>query len=207
MEEEATEVYGQRTRSHEGVDGMGIKFMQQACYQALRGQLIQALQQMQQMYKQEAESHMRTGEGKGDLHIGEIEVLADIMTAKILSGPWGLIDAFGTGSKMDLSNPALSDYTSSEYWNPDRNDLNIRTWSKENAAGKTDMFGRPRKGSNVGGIDLEGKTVGGVTIEAQAPSHAFTAAMAWMRHIHIRRILTDAIERFPFHQYIFATKE
>lgn len=178
---------------------MGVKFMREPCQKALYARLVQAVKEMQKVYLAEAQSHMRTPEGAASLREGEIEAVAGWITGQVIGGAWAILDEWGYGSLMDTSNPALDAYRQSNLWNPDRHDLAIRT----RKGPYIDIFGRPQKGSKVGGINLEKKG----EFSPQPPSHAMQTAMRWMRTGTIQKILLDAIATFPFHQYIIATKE
>ena len=179
---------------------MGVKFMREPCQKALQARLVQTIKEMQKIYLAEVQSHMKTTEGARDLKEGEIKALAGWITAQVIGGPWATVDAFGTGSKMDTSNPALNDYLFNpdpNVWNPDRHDLAIRS----RKGPYVDIFGRKQEGSRVGGINLEKK------YPPMEPSHAFTTAMAWMQIGTIQKMLKDAIATFPLHQFIVATRE
>ena len=187
---------------------MGVKFMREPCQKALHARMVQAVKDMQKAYLAEAQSHMRTPEGAKGLSEGEITAVATHIVATVLGDGWALMDSFGSGSLMLTDHPGYDEYRGSKYWNPDRVDTAIRTWSKENAAQVgTNILGKRIRGSNVGGINLEGKTVGGEVVQPQPPSKAIETAMRWMRIGTIQKILLDAIATFPFHQFIIATKE
>lgn len=180
---------------------MGVKFLKDQCQKDFQDHMIATVKRMQDVYFNEVESHMRTPEGARDLTKGEVKAVAGWITAQVIGGPWATVDQWGTGSLMDTSNPALTDYlfNTAAGWNPDRHDIAIRT----RMGPYTDIFGRTRKGSKVGGIYLEDNP----RYAPMPPSHAFTIAMAWMQLNTIQDMLKEAIAVFPFHKYITVTVE
>lgn len=178
---------------------MGVKFLKDQCQKDFQDHMITTVKRMQDVYFNEVKSHMRTSEGANDLTESEVKAVAGWITAQVIGGPWATVDAFGTGSLMDMSNPALTNYlfNTAAGWNPDRHDTAIRT----RKGPYTDIFGRTRKGSKVGGIYLEDRE----KYAPMPPSHAFTTAMAWMQIGTIQNMLKKAIAVFPFHKYIIVT--
>ena len=180
---------------------MGVKFLKDQCQKALQDHMIKAVKKMQDAYFNEIQSHMRTPEGMQDLTKGDVELIAGWITAQVIGGPWAILDSFGSGSLMDTSNPALTDYlfNTAKGWNPARHDLAIRGRPKGTYV---DFFGKTKTSTGRReGQDLESY------LDPWPPSHAFTAATAWMQHTIIQKMLEDAIVAFPFHKYIVVTIE
>ena len=159
------------------------------------------MKQLQQELLNEAKQRMLTPEGADDLQIGEIDEIAiGIIIASIVGGPWAAMDEWGTGSKMDESNPALADYKNSDSWNPARQDNKIRT--RPNSPGQKDIFGNTVNGHGKGGFDLE--KAGKVT--PQPPSHALQTAARWMANGRMREAIQQTIKSFPFGKFIIMDK-
>lgn len=153
---------------------------------------MQAMKDLQQELLDESRQRMLTPEGKLSLKEHEIKDIAGVITASIMGGAWVAMDEWGTGSRMDLSNPALEAYKNSPMWNPARPDATIR--SRPNTPGQMDIFGRSVKGRGKGGIDLE--ALGKVT--PSPPSHAIQTAARWMRDVRMREKIKSVIRNFPF---------
>ncbi|MCX7772921.1 MAG: hypothetical protein N2376_07400 [Clostridia bacterium] len=149
----------------------------------------------------EARQGMRTSEGAESLQEGEIEDVANVIVAAITGGAWAAMDEWGTGSKMDPSNPALADYLASNAWNPARSDFTIVT--RPNMPGQVDIFGKPLNGKGSGGVDLE--AIGKVT--PQPPSHAIQTALRWMSLGRMQRAVKSVVASFPFGKFIVITKK
>lgn len=161
-----------------------------------------SMKQLQQELLAEAKQGMLTPEGAESLHDEEIQDIAGIIIAGISGGAWAVMDEFGTGSEMDLFNPALPDYIQSDVWNPARgNDTTIR--SRSNAPGQRDIFGNPISGKGAGGVDLEALGV----VDAQLPSHAIETALRWMRHGRMREVIQQTVRAFPFGKFIIVTQK
>lgn len=144
----------------------------------------------------DAQNRMQTPEGRESLHDEEIIKIAGVIVASICGGAWAVMDEFGTGSLMDMSNPALEAYRSSSAWNPARQDNKIR--SRPNAPGQVDIFGNSVNGKGKGGHDLEAE--GKMT--PQPPSHAVETAMRWMANGRFKAVIQGVINSFPFGKFI-----
>jgi hypothetical protein len=176
---------------------MGIRFDGTGCANALKAALVVAMVDLRSLLLAEAVQNMQTDDGKASLHEGDIEIVANVITASIVGGAWAALDEFGSGSEMDLFNPALPKYVGGKLWNPARGrDLTIR--SRPDAPGQTDIFGKPVNGKGKGGIDLEELGV----VNAQQPSHAIQTAMRWMRNGEMRSKIHSVVSTFPFGRFI-----
>lgn len=181
---------------------MGISFDVDRCITALQQQLVAAMKDLQEELLLGVQQGMLTPEGAADLEAKDIEVVANVIVASVVGGPWAIMDSFGTGTLSDRFNPALKDYMVSDMWNPARgNDLTIR--SRPNAPGQRDIFGNPVNGKGKGGVDLEALGI----VDTQPPSNAFETATRWMRHNRMRQKIQETVKFFPFGKFIITDKK
>lgn len=154
------------------------------------------MKDLQQELLTESKQNMLTSEGVESLHDETIADIAGVIVASISGGAWAVLDEFGSGSAMDLNNPALATYKNSPMWNPARQDNKIR--SRPNQPGQIDIFGNPVNGRGKGGHDLEvdGK------VKPQPPSHAIQTAARWMQNGRMRAAIQGVVKAFPFSKFI-----
>jgi len=174
----------------------------------LEKHLIFALGKLQDGLLNDAISGMQTPEGKGDVWAETIKASAHIIMAQVTGGPWATLDEWGKGSLMDTSNPALSSYRTSGFWNPARKDLKIRSRPK---GPYKDFFGRMRVAKGPGGRDLEemmAKMPARFRDEMSdygpmPPSHAFQTAMRWLvQNGRFQAEVQRSLQVFPWHRYM-----
>jgi hypothetical protein len=182
---------------------MTIRFDAERAIVAFEKHLVARMAVIQAELLIDAQSIMLTQEGAKDLHTDAIKVTAGVIIARILGGPWAIMDEWGTGSWMDRKNPRLNEYRRSNMWNPARDTAAIMT--RPNQPGQINIFGESVNGRGAGGVDLErlakaGKADGKYL--PQAPSHAVQTAFRWMRQGEFRRHLNMAIRTFPWSRYL-----
>lgn len=148
----------------------------------------------------EAKQGMQTPEGAESLKDGDITDIANVICASIVGGAWAAMDEWGTGSLMDTSNPALSNYKNGPLWNPVRRDNKIRTRPR---GAYTNIFGDQVVSTVTGGIDLEELGVYSPT----PPSHAIQTAARWMKNGRIQRKVSDTVRAFPFGRFFVVDKK
>lgn len=123
-------------------------------------------------------NQMQTSRGKSGVTV-EGEDDENILMRRIIGDAWAVIDSWGTGSKMDTSNPALNDYLSSGLYNPARPNVPGAPITGRPAGEYTDIFGEQAHSSGaLAGINLE--TLPGSPIQAQSPSGAFQDTDKWL---------------------------
>lgn len=183
-----------------------LKFNHAQAMIDLRMHLITALLILQKELLAESQSGMRTPEGKDDLTAGDIKDIAGILSVSIIGGPWATMDEFGTGSKMDQSNPFLGDYIRGDTWNPARNDYAIRG---RPAGEQPTIFGDRREfKGNAPGVNLEWLAEKGAIKDnperflPKEPSKAIRTAMRWMAQGRFQRVIAGAVQTFPWHKYL-----
>lgn len=161
--------------------------------------LKQDLIQLQSELIAEASTKMRSQEARDGLTPTEVEQVATVISVAIIGDAWAVMDEWGTGSKMDVSNPAYAQYRTSNMWNPARTSNTIV--SRPGTAGQIDIFGRSVKGKGAGGVDLERAGI----VEALAPSHAVKQSLRWMRNKRFVEKINETLKHFPFGSYIIIT--
>lgn len=125
----------------------------------------------------EIQSHMNTPEGREDVALNGIDLLSSKisrkMVANIVGGPDAVMDNYGTGSKMDVTNEQLDEYRKSDMWNPARRGTEV---TGRPAGTYTNIYGEQVESSGV----FQGRYLERLGIyEAQEPSHAFEIAVRW----------------------------
>ena len=160
------------------------------------------MKQLQHELLTEAQQNMLTPEGRESLHDSEIKDIAGVIVVGITGGAYAAMDEFGKGSLMDMSNPDLQDYISSNLWNSARgNDPTIR--SRQRGL-YTNIFGEQVVSkSNVAGINLEEK---GGKFAPQPPSRAIQTAMRWMANGRMQSKIQSVVRDFPFSNFIICDK-
>jgi hypothetical protein len=191
-----------------GGDSIGVRFNTTACIADLRLHVITTLKILQEEYLRDAQSHMLTPEGKESLHADEIEVLGTFLTANVIGGAYAAMDNFGSGSKMDLINPALEGYRNSRHWNPRRHDERI----VGRPEGKyTNIFGEEQYSSGVmAGLDLEYLDEQGALpfdLHVRPPSHALETAARWLKETSLQAIWQESLRAFPWGRFFVVTKD
>lgn len=143
----------------------------------------------------EASAGLNTREAVRELSKEKIELATGFIAVGITGGAYVAMDEWGTGSKMDTSNPDLQAYMSSSLWNPARKDTTIVT--RPNTPGQIDIHGNPVKGHGDGGYDLEEAGI----VEATHPSKALQTAMRWMENGRFREVIKNTIKNFDFSEF------
>jgi hypothetical protein len=189
---------------------MSVRFDKTACLSALRTCLATAIKKAQREYLNEIRSGVKHPEAYDDWKASDIEEAAGVIAGEVIGGPWAIMDTYGRGSRMDASNPALEEYRQSEYWNPARPDLYIRGRPKGTYV---DIFGRQRESKgNMEGVNLEeldakmpARFKG--NFEPWPPSKAFQVATQVMENGRFRETIQQAVDSFPWGDFIIATPD
>lgn len=173
--------------------------------QEFKKAFIKELKKSEPRLKSEIESKFATGIGRkrGEISIEDIKDLNNEIIASISANTEALMDNYGTGSKMDLSNPLLSEYIASDAWNRyrSRSDTTIRG---RDAGSYTNVFGEIVESSGTfAGQDLENrkiksKTGGYIEIKPQDPSHAIEEGMQLYMQDWLPIIFNNAVNNTNF---------
>ncbi len=180
---------------------MSVMFDKMACLSALRTCLATAIKKAQQEYLNEIRSGVKQAGAGEDWEASDIEEAAGFIAGEVIGGAWAILDTYGRGSLMDTSNPALGEYRNSEYWNPARQDLAIR--SRPNKPGQINIFGESVNGLGKGGHLLEDKP----GFEPWPPSKAFQVATQVMENGRFCEIVQQAVDSFPWGDFVIVTPD
>ncbi|MEE1493102.1 MAG: hypothetical protein UGF45_14150 [Massilioclostridium sp.] len=150
-----------------------LSFNATACTQGLQEAFKQMADELIEEYESETRQQMMTSDGKDDISRGLSNDNRALLHREIIGGAWAIMDAYGTGSEMSLTNPALAEYRNSSLWNPARNGSEI---VGRPVGTYTDIFGEQKKSTGKkAGVNLEG------FYDTIPPSNAFEQALAWLR--------------------------
>ncbi len=200
-------MYGKGQSADDWVDADGIRFDANACILALQQHLIKTLILIREEYMREIASHYAQSQASKEasqmLSEGDIITLAGYIAAEIVGDAYAAMAEWGRGSKMDPSNPALDSYRSSDMWNPARKDLAIRT--RPDTPGQKNIFGEPVIGHGTGGVFLENKDEKYIPWE---PTHGMVKTAArWLSETRLNKIWKQAIDDFPWGNFIVTTSD
>ncbi len=129
---------------------------------------------------------------------------AFVLTCEIVGGAYAVMDEWGTGSKMDLTNPALSDYMDSELWNRYRYGPAIRTRERgpyTNIFGQQDYSEATRPGVNLEELARR-YPERDFNIRVIEPSHALQNEMSYMKAGRFEEIMMNVMAEFPWGRFI-----
>lgn len=180
---------------------MGIKFDADGCMVALAKALLDAVQGLRQEFKDYVISeYTKSGLPEVGLEDGAIKETVGYISARVTGGPWAILNEFGTGSLMDRSNPALSEYMNSWLWNPAREGYEIvgrpEGWY-------VDFFGGTRYSSG----SREGQNIED-RFPPTPPTHGMEVTAAWMLHEkRPQKVFCDVLRSFPWGDFIIATRD
>lgn len=98
---------------------MPLQFNSGLAFQGLRNAVIRAADRCLEGMYAEINQNMRTEAARNAItRLSENEERYFIR--KVIGGANAILDSYGTGSKMDESNPTLDEYKQSSLWNPFR---------------------------------------------------------------------------------------
>ena len=173
--------------------------------QEFKKAFIKELKKSEPRLKSEIESKFATGIGRkrGEISIEDIRDLNNEIIASISANTEALMDNYGTGSKMDLSNPLLSEYIASDAWNNYRTRADTRIRGRD-AGSYTNVFGETveSSGAFAGQIlenrKIKSKTGGYIEIKPQDPSHAIEEGMQLYMQDWLPIIFNNAVNNTNF---------
>ena len=144
-------------------------------------------------YYKEVEAGLNSESGRNDLEIKRLDTSEkNRLIRQLVGGAHAVIDSFGTGSKMDTSNPALAGYMKSGLWNPSRFPSAGNAIRGRPEGAYTDIFGEEQYSSGkMAGLDLEIRGF----VEPISPSGAFQNAEKWFNASDIAREELDRTTR------------
>lgn len=159
------------------LSGRPLRFNAAAAKQGLLNALMLMAHRLAQEFQNEIYNALKTTKGKEALGDAATFLKGEVIESEIIATVWAILDAYGTGSEMDTTNPALQGYRGSSLWNPMRTDTDI---VGRPAGTYVDIFGNTRTSSGkMSGRNLEQLSKGGV--KTIAPSFAFQNAWMWLK--------------------------
>lgn len=167
-----------------------LKFNSVQAYADLSQAIKKAADALIREYFSEVYSKLDTIKGREALEIMS-EDEENFLRRKVIGYADAIMDSYGTGSKMDKSNPALDDYMDSDMWNSLRVGLSIV--GREKGTYK-DIYGKTEYSKGTfAGMDLEAIKL----VKPKAPSYAFQQADTWFfGGNRVDEVLTAAIKKF-----------
>lgn len=145
---------------------LALKFNYEQLVYDLCDMLVQAADEIVEHFMNDVGSRLKATDFE------EEKAIFDMASKKILSGcvfyAHSILESYGTGSKIDITNESLSDYMSSEFWNPDRRRFAI---SGRKAGPYRNIFGD----EVVSRGKFRGKEIENI-VPAKAPSYAIQIA-------------------------------
>ena len=180
-----------------------IKFDAERCIRGLHNHLVSTMKKAQSELLREIQSGVIHPEA--DWTEGEIEEFIGAITAHVIGGAWAIMDEFGRGSKMDMSNPSLQEYIGGFYWNPLRRDKSIRGRPEGTYI---DIWGNTRysrgslAGVNLEELDKQKPARFQGDFQPWEPSKAMRTAMQVMQKGRFKEIIQEAVNAFPWAKYL-----
>lgn len=186
-----------------------LTFNSKACFEALKAEMLLAMEKCLLELYTELVGSLRTSKAKDDVIKEKAKIRANIITGKVISGAYAIMDSYGTGSLIDMSNPFLDEYLATARWsipmyNPIRLQRNTTAiLGRPKGKYRPVIGGRPRKSSGLlEGFDLEegvrlsnGKMV---KVRPTPPSKAIDTSFRWMAQTRINKVVMDTVRNFNF---------
>lgn len=132
-----------------------------------------------------------------DISVKRAEERNNVITAQVFFYADAVMESFGTGSLMDMSNPALKGYMNSDYWNQLRSKSNPAIVTRNPGETYTDIYGGQRVGGAArGGINLEKS--GNPMYKPKKPKYSIQRMEDWYFKdgTLMRKMLDDAVQDF-----------
>ncbi len=152
-----------------------LKFNSAGFVELYKSELMKTTNEIMKSFEKDVK--MRLNKAKNDIEREEsIAEGKNIISAKITAYAQAIIESYGTGSKMDTSNPYLEEYKSSDLWNPARKGLAI---SGRPAGKYTNILGEEKISSG----SMEGKNLEEISplFQARTPTMAIQQAEQWLK--------------------------
>ena len=152
-----------------------LKFNSSGFVQLYKSELIKTTNEIMKSFEKDVK--MRLNKAKNDIEREEsIEIGKNIISAKVTAYAQAIMESYGTGSKMDTSNPFLDDYRGSDLWNPARKGIAISGRPK----GKyINILGEEKISSG----SMEGKNLEQISplFQPKTPTMAIQQAQEWLK--------------------------
>ena len=159
-------------------------------------ELVSFAERMAKSFMEDATNGLsQTAKSETDIEHAQMEGSSYIFARVVFMGN-ALLESYGTGSKMDLSNPVLEEYKSSIYYNT------LRDWNGGAITGRPEgeyinFFGEEDYSTgNAVGINLE--QLGIRAIKPKEPKGTIQQAEKWLEteNSYVQRQLSIVIQNF-----------
>lgn len=141
---------------------------------------------------------------KADAEIG-IKLVNNHIITYLKANSYLIINNYGTGSKMDMNNPGLSEYMRSQVWNPIRKDKTIvgrKKGSYKNIFGGTSYSSGSMAGKRIEYKRFRFKSGKYFEILPLQPSHAVETAINWYFIDWLPTAVNNAIKKLNYSKYL-----
>lgn len=152
-----------------------LKFNSAAFFNFYKSELLKTTNEIMSSFEKDVK--MRLNKAKDDIEREKsIEEGKNIISAKVTAHAQAILESYGTGSKMDTSNPYLEEYQSSDLWNPSRKGLAI---SGRPPGKYINILGEEKESSG----SMEGKNLEQISplFRPRTPTMAIQQAEDWLK--------------------------
>lgn len=200
-----------------------LRFNARACYAALQEEMLLAMERLIEELYDEMVADLKTSKAKQDLVREKAKLRAGIITGKIMAGAYAIMDSYGTGSLMDMSNPFLEEYMATANWsipmyNPKRIEKNT-TAILGRPKGRYRSIVKSRIVSSTGsleGVNLEntasivskkGRILASTSVKPISPSKAIDTSFRWIALTRVNKVVMETVQNFNFARFFEYTPD
>lgn len=188
---------------------MGVRFDYGRCIVSLKLVIMKALKQMQREFMDQARSEGMSSQASNELSEGDFELMADAITVTVVGGPWVAMNEWGTGSELDVTNPAFVEYVRSGMFYHERLKASpIFSKLGRPKGSYLNIFGeRVESTGKLKNRNLEELAEQGVlpsTFLPTPPKRSLETAARWLEQRRAAEILQEAIDTFPWGNFLVA---
>jgi hypothetical protein len=193
-----------------------LKFNSKACIAALKAEMLVAMEKCITELYMELVGSLKGGKAKQDVVKEKAKIRAGIITGKVISGAYAIMDSYGTGSLMDMSNPFLDEYMATASWsvpmyNPIRLQRNTTAiLGRSKGRYRPIVGGRRTSSGRMEGLNLEelastvtksGRIKSSTNIKPTPPSKAIDTSFRWMAQTRINKVVMETVQKFDFSRF------
>jgi hypothetical protein len=194
-----------------------LKFNRVACEAALKAELMATIDRLVTEMYMNMVADLRPN-AKMDLVREQVKIQAGIISGRVVAGAYAIMDSYGTGSLMDMTNPFLNEYIQTANWGiPMFNPLRLRRRNfailgREKGVYRVITGDPPRRRSKgrMAGLNLEELSsmvtkTGKVKFSTRAvpiyPSKALQTAFRWIVYTRINKEVMKTVQNFNFARF------